>query len=250
MALQEELELQGNLLFRYRSILPITILSIGVLVYIYTIHAPGTLFNKIEFYWHHYENLCLFISLAGIFIRVYTVGHTPAGTSGRNTQNQVADSLNQTGIYSIVRHPLYLGNFLMWLGISLLTCNIGFIAIFVLAYWLYYERIMYAEEQFLRNKFGVAYIKWAEITPTILPNFKSFVPPTLPFSWKKVLKKEKNGLFALCLIFMGFDCIKVWLEKSTQYNYLLIILAIASGILYCILKYLKKQTRLLDEEGR
>ena len=49
---------------------------------------------------------------------------------------------------------------------------------------------------------------------------------------------------------MGFDCIKVWLEKSTQYNYLLIILAIASGILYCILKYLKKQTRLLDEKGR
>ena len=56
MALQEELELQGNWLFRYRSILPITILSIGVLVYIYTIHAPGTLFNKIEFYWHHYES--------------------------------------------------------------------------------------------------------------------------------------------------------------------------------------------------
>ena len=63
MALQEELELQGNWLFRYRSILPITILSIGVLVYIYTIHAPGTLFNKIEFYWHHYENLCLFYQL-------------------------------------------------------------------------------------------------------------------------------------------------------------------------------------------
>ena len=87
MALQEELELQGNWLFRYRSILPITILSIGVLVYIYTIHAPGTLFNKIEFYWHHYENLCLFISLAGIFIRVYTVGHTPAGTSGRTAES-------------------------------------------------------------------------------------------------------------------------------------------------------------------
>ncbi|MEI3423359.1 MAG: hypothetical protein V8R91_21190 [Butyricimonas faecihominis] len=74
----------------------------------------------------------------------------------------------------------------MWLGISLLTCNIGFIAIFVLAYWLYYERIMYAEEQFLRNKFGVAYINWAEITPTILPNFKSF-----SLFHEKVLRKKK-----------------------------------------------------------
>ena len=32
-------------------------------------------------------------------------------TSGRNTHDQVADSLNTSGIYSIVRHPLYVGNF-------------------------------------------------------------------------------------------------------------------------------------------
>ncbi|MEI3423360.1 MAG: hypothetical protein V8R91_21195 [Butyricimonas faecihominis] len=95
MALQEELELQGNWLFRYRSILPITILSIGVLVYISrSMLREHFSINRILL--APLENLCLFISLAGIFIRVYTVGHTPAGTSGRNTQNQVADSLNQT----------------------------------------------------------------------------------------------------------------------------------------------------------
>lgn len=117
----------------------------------------------------------------------------------------MADSLNTTGIYSLVRHPLYLGNFLMWLGVSLLTCHAGFILLFVLAYWLYYERIMFAEEQFLRCKFGKRYLTWANRTPAIIPDFKSFTPPRLPFSWKKVIKKEKNGIFALFLTFSLFD---------------------------------------------
>ncbi|MGB8874133.1 MAG: hypothetical protein WCC75_12145, partial [Desulfobaccales bacterium] len=45
-------------------------------------------------------------------------GLPPRGTSGRNTQGQVAETLNTTGIYSLVRNPLYLGNFLIWLGLS------------------------------------------------------------------------------------------------------------------------------------
>ncbi|WP_277232666.1 isoprenylcysteine carboxylmethyltransferase family protein [Phocaeicola salanitronis] len=136
--------------------------------------------------------------MAGTFIRIYTVGHTPVHTSGRNTAGQVADSLNTTGIYSIVRHPLYLGNFLMWFGISLLTCNGGFIIAFILAYWLYYERIMYAEEDFLRRKFGVDYLRWAERTPAFIPNFKLFKPSDLPFSWKKVAKKRTAYLPSSC----------------------------------------------------
>ena len=155
------------------------------------------LFTSVFPHWHLYEYLCLAVSLSGTLVRIYTVGHTPVGTSGRNTANQVADVLNTTGIYSTVRHPLYLGNFLMWLGIALLTCNVGFVAVFVLAYWLYYERIMYAEEQFLRRKFGDTYLRWAERTPAFIPCLKRFRPTDLPFSWKKVIKKEKNGVFAL-----------------------------------------------------
>jgi len=82
----------------------------------------------------------------GLFIRAYAVGHTPANTSGRNTKEQLADELNTTGIYSMVRHPLYLGNFFMWLGAAVLTKNGWFIVAFILLYWIYYERIMFAEE--------------------------------------------------------------------------------------------------------
>ena len=98
-------------------------------------------------------------SVLGFLVRFYTIGTTPKGTSGRNTKEQVADVLNSSGMYSMVRHPLYLGNYLIWLGISLASFNIYFAVIMSLLFWLYYERIMFAEERFLERKFGDDFIK-------------------------------------------------------------------------------------------
>ena len=60
------------------------------------------------------EMIFLAVSLLGEAIRIITVGHAPRNTSGRNTtEGQVADVINTSGIYSIIRHPLYVGNFLL-----------------------------------------------------------------------------------------------------------------------------------------
>lgn len=251
MALQEDLEKQGNWLFKYRSYVPLSILSVGTILYVYTELHPKTFILKGTSYERYYEMLALGISLAGQFIRIYTVGHTPRNTSGRNTkQGQVADSLNTTGLYSVVRHPLYLGNFLMWLGPAMLPGNIWFLIIFCLLYWIYYERIMFAEEQFLRAKFGQPYLDWANGRPAFIPRFKNFFQPNMPFSWKKVLKNEKNGVFALFLIFSTLDILGELIRGETNYNYFLIIMAGLTGLSYVILKYLKKRTNFLNEPDR
>lgn len=250
MVLQTELERQGNWLFRRRSLLPLALLPLGLGSLIVTLSEQGSASAALLAHWHLYEWGCLTVGMAGLWIRAYTVGFTPEGTSGRNTACQVADSLNTTGIYSMLRHPLYVGNFLMWLSVALLTCNAGFVAAFVLAYWLYYERIMYAEEQFLTRKFGEAYTSWAQRTPAIVPCLSHFERSPLPFSWKKVLKKEKNGVFALLLLFSLFDTITATLTGRTELNTPLLALTAASGIAYLVLKYLKRRTTLLDEQGR
>lgn len=251
MALQEEFEVQGNWLFKYRSYLPLIVLFIGTVLYLRTEIYPETFILEETPYEIYYETIALIISLIGLFIRIYAVGHTPKNTSGRNTtQGQVADTLNTTGIYSIVRHPLYLGNFLMWFGPTMLTGHFWFIIAFVLLYWVYYERIMFAEEQFLRKKFGILYLDWAKNVPAFIPNFKNFKKPNLPFSWKKVLKKEKNGLFALFLIFFVFDFAGNYIQNETDYNYFLIVACILTGLSYIVLKYLKSKTSLLEELDR
>ena len=250
MALQEEFEEQGIWLFKYRGTLPLIILLIGTVLYLRTEIYPETFFLEETPYEIYYEMFCLLLSLIGLGIRVYTVGHTPKNTSGRNTEKQVADTLNTTGIYSIVRHPLYLGNFFMWIGPAMLTGHLWFIVAFCLFYWVYYERIMFAEEQFLRRKFGAVYTEWAKTTPAFVPNLKNFKTSNLPFSFKKVLKKEKNGLAAIFLIFFVFDLSGELIENETNYNYFVIASCILTSLMYVVLKYLKKRTDLLNEIGR
>ncbi len=251
MALQEEFEKQGVWLFRYRSFLPLFVLFIGSALYLRTEIYPKTFILEETPYEIYYEMLALLISLIGLVVRIYTVGYSAKNTSGRNTKKgQIADTLNVSGMYSIVRHPLYLGNFLMWLGPAMLTGNFWFIVAFTLFYWVYYERIMYAEEQFLRNKFGNEYLEWAKNVPAFIPNFKNFKKSELSFTWKKVLRKEKNGLFALFLIFFVFDILGEIIENENEYNYFLITACVLTGLSYIILKYLKKKTTLLNESNR
>lgn len=250
MALQEELEQQGIWLFKYRSYLPLIALVIGYILYLRTELYPNTFILEGTPYEGYFEFVCLLICAFGLVIRSYTVGHTPRLTSGRNTATQVAESLNTTGIYSIVRHPLYVGNFFMWLGPAMITGNLFFVIAFILFFWVYYERIMFAEEQFLRRKFKEEYTNWASRVPAFVPNFKDFKKAKYPFSWKKVLKKEKNGLAAMFLIFTLFDITGAVVDESNHLNYLLVSACIVTGIGYLVLKYLKKQTSILDEVGR
>ena len=249
MALQETFEKQGNFLFRYRSFLPLLILAAGIGVFIVDLNQ-GALSDD-----QAYRNLQLFsllVSFLGLAIRIIAVGHSPANTSGRNTKEQLADEVNTTGIYSTVRHPLYLGNFFMWLGAVILIGNHWFTLAFALAYWIYYERIMFAEEQFLRAKFGQIYLDWANRTPAFIPALSKSTKSVYPFSVKKVLKKEKNGvlaIFALLFIFHNLRLIVQFEEWKLSVDWVFWT-TVVSGVLYLVLKVVKKYTSLLDEKGR
>jgi protein-S-isoprenylcysteine O-methyltransferase Ste14 len=251
LALLEEFETQGNWLFKRRSYLPLLLLFAGLGLQILHELDPHPSVLKTQPYRSWLETFALFIGLSGLAIRILAVGYTPKNTSGRNTsEGQVADSLNTLGMYSILRHPLYLGNFLMWLAPAMLTGYLSFMLIFIFLYWIYYERIMFAEEQFLRKKFGEKYVNWSLQVPAFVPSFKNFKKPEASFSWKKILKKEKNGLFALFLIFALFDAVTNFIHGKEDYDMFLISSTLISGCLYGILKILKYRTRLLDEDDR
>ncbi|MFY0687278.1 MAG: DUF1295 domain-containing protein [Cyclobacteriaceae bacterium] len=210
MALQQELEAQGSFLFKHRGTLPVVGIVGGLIVY--AVHRAPDQLPVGEF---TYELICLSVALVGQIIRAYTVGSTPPRTSGRNTNKQVADTLNTRGIYSIVRHPLYLGNLFMWLGIAMMSQHVWFVLLFLLIYWVYYERIMYTEEQFLQRKFQHDFIEWSSKTPAIIPVFKQFSSAQHPFQWVKVLRKEKNGLAALFILIEIYHSLGLWMDNQT-----------------------------------
>src|SRR5580692_4795907 len=163
MGLQRELEETGSWLFRHRSYLPLLILPLFILGLRSFSYLDQS--HTLNEFW---QVFCLGISMLGLAVRVVTVGRAPIGTSGRNTREQVANSLNTTGIYSIVRHPLYLGNYLVLLGMALWP-HIWWLAVLASCFFaLYYERIMLAEEAFLREKFGDTFENWAAATPAFI----------------------------------------------------------------------------------
>ena len=129
-----------------------------------------------------WQVFCLGISFSGLVLRVIIVGRAPLGTSGRNTREQVANSLTTTGLYSVVRHPLYLGNYLILTGIILLPHTWWLVVLTSCLFALYYERIMLAEEAFLRQQFGETFETWAATTPAFIPQtarLEAFPGPVL-----------------------------------------------------------------------
>ena len=246
MALVQSFEKQGNFLFKYRGQFPVLLFILSVpFVYL----TDYSLVSYEEF------NLFMFISISisilGFFVRFYTIGTTPKGTSGRNTKEQVADVLNSSGMYSMVRHPLYLGNYLIWLGISLASFNIYFAVIMSLLFWIYYERIMFAEERFLERKFGEDYLNWASKLPAFLPLILNFKKSDTNFSIITVLRREYASVLAALVGFTFIEVLRTYFSTNNwSISDCTVEMLVGTIVLVLILRSLKHYTNLLEEKGR
>ena len=245
MALVNSLEKQGNFLFKYRGQFPVILFVLAVPFLYYSKEVPS--FEK-----QIWNYIALSISIIGFMIRFYTIATTPKGTSGRNRKEQIADYLNSTGIYSTVRHPLYLGNYLIWIGIGIFTYNIYFIIIMSLLFWIYYKRIMFAEERFLERKFSEEYINWFKGVPSFIPSFKNYTKTIIPFSVKSILRREYAGVLSTVIGFVFVEVVRNFFENDFVFSidpfYRNVL--IATIIVVLLLRSLKHYTTLLDEKDR
>jgi protein-S-isoprenylcysteine O-methyltransferase Ste14 len=246
MTLHEGLVKAGNRLFRWRSYLPLIfapILILGLLQFDYPKNS-----HPYDLIW---EMLCLSVSFFGFLVRCYTIAHVPRRSSGRNTKSQKADSLNITGMYSLMRNPLYFGNFFIFLGVTLFVRSWWVSVIYGLAFWLYYERIILAEEAFLKEKYGKEYLDYAKRTPAFIPKFKNWKPSGLPFSFRHVLKREYTAFFVIIASFTVLEFIgDYFLTRKLIIDTVWLCLFLGGLGVYLALRMLKKKTRILHVEGR
>lgn len=84
------------------------------------------------------------------------------------TSKENFDQLIEHGIYSRLRHPLYMGFLLIFIGYFMVSATIGsLIHLFCLV--IYLPMGIYFEEKKLLEKFGVAYENYQKKVPAILP---------------------------------------------------------------------------------
>lgn len=198
--MREHFERSGAFLFRWRSYFPIALIPI-VALGMRNFHYPRNQ-RELELVW---ELFCFVIGLFGLAARSIAVGYAAPHTSGRVRSKQEADALNMSGMYSIVRHPLYFGNYLMWISVALLPRNVWVFLIVTLCFWLFYERVMSVEEAFLRQKFGAVFESWAEKTPAFWPAFRRWISPEVPLDKWRIANNEKSSILGLVVMFAIFN---------------------------------------------
>lgn len=192
MRLLDHFPASGDRLFRWRGHLPLLLLPLFILGVLDTgLPAPPTPAART------WELFSVLVALGGLAIRVAAVGSAPPGTSERSTTNPRASMLRTSGLYSVLRHPLYVGNTLTAVGLACFTGAWYLPVIVLLAGILYHERICVREEVFLEERFGAAFREWANRVPAAVPRLGAHVPSATPFVWRRVLGREFHGLMVI-----------------------------------------------------
>ncbi len=100
----------------------------------------------------------LAIAVLGQLFRIYA-----AGFIHKNKQ------LASTGPYALVRHPLYLGNFLILFGFTLAAANLYVTIGVILFFLIWYPAAIAYEDSKLENIFGDEWRAWSKNIRAIIP---------------------------------------------------------------------------------
>ncbi len=95
------------------------------------------------------------------------------------------------GPYAWTRNPLYLGNFLLGLGVALMGRSFPLLIFYLITFYAVYKPTITGEEEKLRQKFGRVYLTYLRQTPRFFPSLMRKPPPSTPsgpqFDWKRVM---------------------------------------------------------------
>ncbi len=182
----------GNFFFRYRN-------WIFVFFYAALFIPSPPLFSSSEFGEHYYAwpvAIGLFITILGQLIRGLTIGLVYIVRGGKGGK-PYAEDLVTGGLFNHCRNPLYAGNILMLLGVGILANSLIYVTIVIPVFLFIYQAIVLAEENFLRGKFGPAYVIYCKKVNRWLPNLagigKTF--NSVQFNWRRWILKEHTTQF-------------------------------------------------------
>ena len=130
--------------------------------------------------------------LLGESIRLWAVGY--AGSATR-TRHVGAPSLITNGPYGRVRNPLYVGNFVLSLGLCIMAWAWMpyMLGVFLAAFGVQYGLIVSLEEESLGKTFGAQYEAYLTEVPRFLPRFTEYAagePATYDFA--AALRSERR----------------------------------------------------------
>lgn len=177
----------GAILFRHRGWLPLVFLAIPLI-------APG---STPPFGWR----IGLALIAIGELIRI--AGVAAAGTVTRRRSRNV-QRLVTYGIFGWVRNPLYIGNFLAWMGFVTISGVLWFLPFAALLFAVEYELIVRYEEGVLESIFGRDYLDYRSSTPRWIPRPPRDEQPAGEYHWGEAIRSEISTFLQYVVLLVAF----------------------------------------------
>ena len=225
----------GNFLFHYRN-------GLFPLAYVFLFTKTTLLFPDFRMA----AVIGLVIATAGQLLRVATIGLDYIVRGGRNRQ-VYAEDLVTGGLFAHCRNPLYVGNYLILVGLGIASCSSIFLFIILPLMAVAYWAIIAAEENFLRNKFESTFDEYCRRVSRLFfnPRGLSTTLQGMGFHWPRVVVKEYGTTFYWTVGYILVVMQNAWLsgEKSflTPLEVTLWIALGAITLLFLIARFLKKR---------
>jgi protein-S-isoprenylcysteine O-methyltransferase Ste14 len=130
------------------------------------------------------------ITFLGSLVRIWSAGHIQKGKI-----------LATGGPYAYTRNPLYVGSFLMALGVLLAGQAYWLLIPFGIFFLGVYYPVMKREEQELLQGYGAAFLDYSRRVPFFIPRIIRGDGRSSAFSWSRVIaNREHRTLLGLLLI--------------------------------------------------
>jgi len=237
----------GNFFFRLRNALfPI----VFVIVLLFT--RPSLFWGSEALDWV-VVTLGILIALTGQCLRLLVIGYVYVKRGGKE-RRIYADKLVVEGFYAHTRNPMYVGNFLITIGIGMIYGSPWIYFLVIPFFSFVYLSIVMAEEAFLRDKFDKEYEDYARRVNRFVPDFRGIKESLKEFhyDWKRALRKDYGTIFGTLL---GIVIVNAW---KAYYFYgfqarkgeiiTLVLLLIPLGLLYALVRSLKLSGRLVSSD--
>ena len=176
----------GAVLFRHRGWLPVPFLFIPLIL-------PGRTSAS---------NWIVGFVLIAIGEAIRLAGVAAAGTVTRR-RSRTVQRLVTYGIFSWMRNPLYVGNFMIWMGFTVISGVLWFIPVAIVLFAIEYTLIVRYEEGVLESIFGAEYLAYKSRTPRWIPS-----PPAVrergEFHWGEAWKSELSTFMQYAVLTAAF----------------------------------------------
>lgn len=123
------------------------------------------------------------LALAGLGLRAWAAGSI-------EKERELATG----GPYAHTRNPLYLGTFLLGLGVSAAGGHWAWPALFLGFFWVAYGRTMASEGRLLEERFGERYRSYAGAVPALIPRVSPWREPGWgggSFTWARYVRNRE-----------------------------------------------------------